>query len=114
MRVIIALPGKPAETREIDNTLESLQKLVGGYIEVLSPVWFEDMALICNEEGKLLGLPPNRIIKSDIIAGPLIIAGINLKTGEFEDIPEFVEKLIKNTLDKRLVQEAQEWENAKS
>lgn len=47
---------------EIDNTLESLQREVGGLIEIVHP-WKDRVALICNEEGKLLGLEPNRSLR---------------------------------------------------
>lgn len=33
--VVVAEPGKAAEVREIPNTLEALQDIVGGYIEEL-------------------------------------------------------------------------------
>ena len=61
MRVVIAMPGKLAEVAEIENDLKSLQQAVGGYIETL-PSWFEDVVLICNEEGKLKRMEPNRAI----------------------------------------------------
>ena len=41
--------------------LEDLHRLVGGYIEIVHPVGLEDpFVLVCNEEGKLIGLPVNR------------------------------------------------------
>lgn len=42
---------------EIGNTLEALQKEVGGYIETVT--MFTDMAIICNEEGRLMGMEHN-------------------------------------------------------
>ena len=50
--VIYKQPGVKAKLQVIDNTLESFQTLVNGYIETacrLSP----DLFVICNEEGKL-------------------------------------------------------------
>ena len=35
MRVLIKEPGKPWETAEVENTLEALQGVVGGYIETI-------------------------------------------------------------------------------
>lgn len=53
---------KKPEVMEIEDTLESLQKMVGGYIEVVYP--FDDpVGLIVNEEGKILKLPPNRVLQ---------------------------------------------------
>jgi hypothetical protein len=56
--VMVFEPGKAGELREIDDSLEALQKVVGGYIEhvTLAP----RLAAICNEHGKLDGLPANR------------------------------------------------------
>ena len=79
--VVLAEPGKKAKVTEIENTLENLQKIVGGYIECIYP--FEDnVGLICNEEGKLIGLEPNRVLRDDdgnsvdIIFGTFIITGL--------------------------------------
>ena len=104
MRVIVAMPGEPAVVKRIENTLESLQEIVGGYIET-APLWLEDLVLICNEEGKLRGMAPNRAIGHDIIVGPIIVAKANNKTGEFEDVPEFVLKFLCSNLDKRMIRE---------
>lgn len=45
-------PGKSPETVTMPNTLDAMQKMVGGYIEVLP---LSDVCLVCNEDGKLLG-----------------------------------------------------------
>lgn len=81
IKVLIVEPEKDPRVEEISHTLESLQHIVGGYIEAMYP--FEDpVAIICNEEGKLLNLPWNRPLYDeygriyDIIAGTFIIAGL--------------------------------------
>ena len=52
MNVLIVEPGKHPRLADIDESLESLQKIVGGYIEAIYP--FEDeIAIICDEESKL-------------------------------------------------------------
>ncbi len=58
-KVVVAKPGRKAEIREIPATYKALSELVGGHIELTEPV-SDDTAVICNEEGKLLGLEPNR------------------------------------------------------
>ena len=50
--------------QDIDAGLESMQQIVGGLIEALYP-FDEPVALICNEEGKLLNLPLNRALRDD-------------------------------------------------
>jgi hypothetical protein len=47
----------PIQELEIDDTLEALQKVVGGYIETLAVT--TDVVAIVNEEGRILGLAPN-------------------------------------------------------
>lgn len=59
--VLLVEPNKYPELIEIEDTLEAMQRTVGGYIEQYMP--FEDeVAIICNEEGKLNGEPLNRAI----------------------------------------------------
>ena len=64
MQVVIVEPKKKPIVQDIDAGLESMQKIVGGSIEVVYPVE-EPVALICNEEGKLLNLPLNRALRDD-------------------------------------------------
>ena len=64
MKVIVVEPQKTPVVREIDPGLESMQKIVGGSIEAVYP-FDEPVALICNDEGKLLDLPLNRALRDD-------------------------------------------------
>jgi hypothetical protein len=61
IRVVVAAPHRPAEVREIANTLEAMQAIVGGYIEEL-PRWGDiaGCVVVVNEEGRPDGLQPNR------------------------------------------------------
>lgn len=82
-----------------DNTvnLQFLQQTVGGYIEAVSGS-FSGWHAYVNEEGKLLGLPPNEKATrlawalgwttSDIIVGDAIFLGSN--SAEEADVPDFV------------------------
>lgn len=73
IRVVIVEAGKLPITQYIGNDLKSMQEVVGGYIE---EVMLDDgTVLICNEEGKLRGLKPNRRVGNDIIVGTFFIAG---------------------------------------
>ena len=59
---------------EIEDSLEAMQQLVGGDIEEYMP--FEDeVALICNEEGKYIGLEANRRFGNDVLVGTFLIVG---------------------------------------
>ena len=64
MRVIVVEPKKKPMVQDIGSDLESMQKIVGGSIQAIYP-FDEPVALICNEEGKLLDLPLNRALRDD-------------------------------------------------
>lgn len=67
----------------VSNSLENLQRFVGGYIETVTP--FTNLVIICNEEGRLRGLPYNCTILGVDFYGDILIAGV--KGDEFADIP---------------------------
>ena len=53
--VLIKDPGKNPRHVHIENSLKNLQNTVGGYIETVT--LSDDAVIICNEEGRLQGLP---------------------------------------------------------
>lgn len=90
IRVIIKKPGDKVGTpTHIVPTLERLQEIVGGYIEYVTLA--KGLVIICNEEGKILGLDPNfRIMDGfgnllDNVVGPVIVAGVDGE--ELADVP---------------------------
>lgn len=80
----------PYET-ELSGDLKSMQEAVGGLIEGFYP-YNDPVAIVCNEEGKINGLPLNRAIygengqMSEAIAGDFFVAGLG--EDSFTDIPE--------------------------
>ena len=62
--VILVEPGRYPKLIEIEDTLEAMQSLVEGDIEEYMP-FEDDVAIICNEEGKMNGLPLNRAVYSE-------------------------------------------------
>ena len=64
MQVVVVEPKKKPMVQDINAGLESMQKIVGGSIEAVYP-FDEPVALICNEEGKLMNLPLNRALRND-------------------------------------------------
>jgi len=74
MRVLYVEPGKAPYETEIPNTLEGEQQAVQGLIDL---VYLDHNAiLVCNDEGKLIGMEGNRVLDNGtIIAGPLFITG---------------------------------------
>lgn len=82
MNILVVEPMKKPYMKDVDSGLHSLQREVGGYIEAIYP--YEDsVGLVCNEEGKIEGLPLNRAIYSksgemfDVIAGTFLIVGLS-------------------------------------
>lgn len=83
MKAIRKKPGCAPEIIEVKNTLKALQAEVGGYIETVS---IADVVIICNEEGRLCGLPYNcRFVGVDFV-GTILVVGRN--KDEFCDVPE--------------------------
>lgn len=75
IRALIVEPDKEPYEVDLENGLKSRQKIVGGLIEYCYLLDDDDVALICNEEGKIIGLPFNREIGHDVICGNFIIVG---------------------------------------
>lgn len=85
IKCLLVKPYELPQEVEIKNNLESLQKEVQGMIEC---VYYDDVILICNEEGKINGMHWNRDIGSDIIFGPFLIVGDDYKNGSFKSLTE--------------------------
>ena len=96
IKVIKVPVGEKAYVKEISTGLKSLQLEVGGYIQSLYP--FEDeVSLICNDEGKLMGLPLNRALRLngmagneiyDIVVGDFLIVYAPITSENFESMPK--------------------------
>ena len=54
----------------IDNTWEALGDIVGGFIEYVNAPY--GIKIVCNDEGKLIGLHPNISLEGDWIAGDIV------------------------------------------
>lgn len=74
---VVKKPYEKAEVVEIDSGLETLQKIVGGYIEGADLPDIPDVFGFCNEEGLINGLEPNvyRPKWKDALFGPLVYVG---------------------------------------
>jgi len=87
IRVLIVEPRELPRETVIPNTLQAKQEIVEGLIEAVYP--FEDqVALVCNDEGKLIGLPLNRRVGGDIIAGTFIVCGIDNRNASFSSLSD--------------------------
>ena len=91
MNVLVVEPGVLPYEKEI-NGLEEMQATVGGMIDAIYP-YEEPVALVCNDEGILLGLPFNRSIENGYggIFGTFFVCGLGEEN--FDSLsPEHMEK----------------------
>ena len=94
MNVLVIEPMKEPYVKEIDGKLKTLQGFVGGLIQAIYPFEDETVALICNEEGKLLGLPLNRALRNkrgeiyDIVSGTFLICSTPPDSESFEGLSD--------------------------
>lgn len=80
--VWVKRPGEEPKHVWVSNSLKALQKNVGGYIETAT---FGNLVVICNEEGRNMGLPRNCGIAGTDFVGTIILAGV--KGDEFANCP---------------------------
>ncbi len=100
MTVLVVEPRKEPYVKEIDPGLHALQAEVGGDIGAAYP--FRDpVALVCNDEGKLIGLDLNRGLRDengelyDIMAGTFLVVGLGEE--DFASLsPELAQKYMEH------------------
>lgn len=107
IRVLVVEPEKLPYEKIIPNKLHDKQDIVGGNIEYTRVDNDPNALLICNEEGKLDGLPYNRFIGHDIIAGTFIIVGDDPDIGEDRSLSDEQVKQYKQRFDKDSIEETQ-------
>ncbi len=94
IKVLLVEPEKYPKEIVIDDSLEAMQEVVGGDIEEYMP-YDDDVAIICNEEGKMRGLPLNRAVyvqdndkkeMVDIICGKFFICYAPPESESFQSL----------------------------
>lgn len=96
LSVLKIAPGQYPQQVEIDNDLKAMQQAVGGSIGASYP--FEDpVAIVYNDDGKLLGLPMNRALRDehgqtyDVLTGNFLVVGLGKE--DFASLsPELAQK----------------------
>ena len=93
MTVLIVEPGRAPYRKEIEDGLDAMQSIVGGLIQAVYP-FEEPVALVCAEEAKLDGLPPNRALRDeegqiyDIVCGTFFLCSAPPDSENFESLTE--------------------------
>lgn len=86
LKMLLVKPKCEPEVIEVDNKIEALQSLVGGYLETITMLVPIYHIIVCNEEGKFKSLPPNRYIGCDVIVGNFFIT--TSREGDFASLSE--------------------------
>ena len=92
MRILVIEPEHRPEVREIEDSLTTMQQIVGGLIQ---PIYLDDsVALIFNDEGKLMNLPANRGLRDkdgqmyDIVFGTFFLCGAPADSDHFTSLTQ--------------------------
>ncbi len=77
MNVLVVEPGVAPYEKDMPNTLEAMQAIVGGLITVSYP-YEEQVGIVSNDESILLGMPFNRSVEGGYggIFGPFFVCGL--------------------------------------
>lgn len=92
MKVVIVEPLLHPYEKDIDTSLEAMQHIVGGTIQAIYPFEDQEVALICNDEAKLLRMTPNRLLLDkdrkpyDVICGTFFICAAPFDSESFESL----------------------------
>lgn len=73
IRVLMVEPYKYPKEMILRNELESLQEAVDGRVDIIG--LDDNVCILLNDEGKLIGLEGNRSLGDDIIAGTFYVCG---------------------------------------
>lgn len=85
MKVLYIEPLRSPRLINIDPSLESIRAAIHcQWIEAADLL--PDAVLICDEEGKLNGSQPNRIVEGDLVFGSFLIAGLG--EDDFTDLSQ--------------------------
>ena len=86
MRILIVEPDIRPREADIEQTLEAMQGVVGGYIQAIYP-WEDRVALVCDEEALLKHARFNRLVAPKTpIFGTFFVCG--LSEDDFTDLPQ--------------------------
>ena len=94
--VLLVKPNESPQKVTIGAELKDLQEAVGGTITATYP-FTDPVAIVCNDEGKLLGLPMNRALRDehgqtyDVLTGNFLVVGLGKE--DFASLsPELAQK----------------------
>ena len=93
MRILVVEPMRAPYEKEMVPSLAEMQTVVEGTIQAIYP-FKEPVALICNDEAKLLGMPLNRVLYDssgriyDVVAGTFFLCNAPSDSSEFTSLDD--------------------------
>lgn len=101
MRIVVAEPGKAAYSTTVDNSTEQsafneIRKMIGGFVQSVSFEGSSEFDLLIHEEGKLIGLVPNRFIYNgkDLAVGVMVVVKADNSLGKWIDMSDQEARMI--------------------
>lgn len=94
MKILVIKPMEAPFVKHISGSLKSLQRIVDGTIQAIYPFDDPEIALICNDDGKLMNLPLNRALYDkygklfDIVAGTFFLCSAPADSENFESLSD--------------------------
>lgn len=95
LKIVVIEPNRQPYIKTIDHTLDEIQGIVGGTFESVPITLDNQLAyIICNDEGKCIPLPANRLYRWDMIHGTFFICGFDGR----EDLCSLTERQIEQAI----------------
>ena len=97
LRVVVCNSGELPVEREIEHSLESLQAIVGGSLQLVPLAGggrLRGLDVFVNEEGRYLELPFNRVVGGHVILGPILVSKANARGDQIPLTPDDVASAI--------------------
>lgn len=86
LKILVFKPGESSQILEIEDEVTAMHGVVGGWIEIFGigrPPGLREFVCVCNDNGKLMNLPPNRVMPNgNTIVGTFFIAAREMRGGE--------------------------------
>ena len=94
IKAILVKIEKEPEVIEMNTELETLQHYGGGYVQCYN--FDKGVSILCDEEGKIKGLPMNRKVNNDFIVGDFLIVADDIENEDFTSLTsEQIDKYMK-------------------
>ncbi len=95
--VVVKSPGNKPTVQYIDDSLEALQSLVGGYLEEIQLTGI--LVLLCNDAGRRLRLQDNVLLPVGKVSGTVIVVAHD-RSGDLRSLDLHEQEAAKASLER--------------